>query len=230
MSKKISSFRELVEQLVPVAFKFRGKFDTCGYPDVDIRGVIFLNLKSQIDSITAILNTLLCAEENVIKPQDYRAVFGLSDPSKIPLLVKKLSMFCRLSLVTIIQFQIENFLKNILKELKPNTRVHRHYSKNLDDLFREIFGDGKQYEQDILMVFQHTRNSLHANGIHNNENFVKTIDGSKFEFIKGQTVDGVGWPQVILILNHIADILEEVVKTRKVKSLTGPISDQYLEN
>lgn len=230
MSKKISSFRELVEQLAPLGIKFRGKFEVSGYPIEDIRGMIFINLKLQVESTLVSLNPLLCVAEKTIKPENFQTYFGLTDPTKINILLDQQNNFCRLNLVTIVQFQIENFFKNILKELKPEIPVHRSYSKNLSDLFSELFKDKNQSEQDLLMVLQHARNSLHANGIHNNRNFVKTIYGIKFEFIKGEKLKGVAWDEIIWILNYIADILEKIVRTEKVKSLSGLITHQYIES
>jgi len=230
MVKQILSFRELVDQLAPIVVKFKGKFDTAGNSNEDIRGMIFLNLKMEIENTLVSLNPLLCVDEGIIKPEDFQTYFGLTDPTKIDILLDNQNNFCRLNLVTIVQFQIENFFKNILKELKPDISVDKRYYRNLSDLFNELFDDVKQDEQDLLMVFQHARNSLHANGIHNNNNFVKTIEGINFEFIKGKKLDGVGWEVIIIILNRMADILEEIVKTKKVKSITGPISYQFIDN
>jgi len=226
--KKAKSFRDIVNLYIPIDQSLGTAFNKSGYSDKDIRGSIFLILKKQINMLVMIHNILLCVEEDVIKPKDYRTIFGISNPNDMNDAGNKLSKFTRLSLVTILQFQLENLFVNILSNFEPEKK-HRGYGNIVCKLFKHITISNKDDKIETLNVLQYIRNSLHSNGIHNNDTLTKTIDGYTFEFIKSQKVEGVGLDSISIVINVVIKIVEEIIKSPEIKNITTTISDQYVE-
>ncbi len=229
MTNTPKNYREVVEILVDLGKMHWSLFEKCGYEEPDYRATIFLNIKSFLGDATVICNVLLNVEEGRISPEQYRTLFGLGDINKIQRMADNLSQFTRLSLVTLIHFQIENLFVNLLKVITPNSKLPRGYGKILKKLFKTITISDKEEKIKILMILQAIRNTLHSNGIHNNDPLTKTIDGYEFEFVKGKGVNCANWTSIPIVIKATSELIDEIIKAPEIKQISEKVLDQHIE-
>jgi len=223
------TYRDVVENLVELSNLLFKLFQNSGNNEPDYRATIFLNIKSIIVSGGIIGNILLNVEEGKIPAEAYTTLFGLKD-DKIQKMGDNLSKFTRLSLVTLIHFQIENLFVNLLGVLKPESKIPRGYERILKELFACIRILDKDEKIKTLKILQAIRNSLHSNGIHNNKSLSKQIDGFKFDFERGHGVTCANWDGIIIAIKATAELVDEIIKTPEIIKISGLVSDQHIES
>lgn len=224
-----NSYRELVENLINLQKMCLNLFKKCGYEEPDYRASIFLNINALIGNIIVICNILLNVQEEKIPQEGFKTLFGLSDSSQIQLMADKLGKFCRMSLVIMIQFQIENLFVNLLQALKPNSKPPRGFIRILDELFKNISISDEDEKKKTLKILQFIRNTYHSNGMHNNEPLTKVIDGLEFKFVKGEGVNCASWTGIPIAIKAAAELIDEIIKTPEIIEILEPIPDQYIE-
>jgi hypothetical protein len=218
-----ATYKESATRLLALADRLLSIKKATPYSDQDARGVGLTNCRLACLNSVIILNILTMGEENRISGEDFKTLVGMTagtaqNASEI------LEKIQRLSLLIIFQFQIENLLKNILREAWQITNIRGFY--NIAGRCVSSFQDSAQ-KHSILYIPERIRNSLHSNGIHHGQNAVETIDGYKFEFIDGQKVSCAGWGGIILSLDSSVSIVEEILALSDVQALADPIMDHY---
>ena len=141
----------------------------------------------------------------------------------------KLGKFSRMSLVIMVQFQIENLFVNLLHALKPESKPRRGYIIILNELFKNISISDKEEKKKTLKILQFIRNTYHSNGRHNNEPLTKVIDGFEFKFVKGEGVNCASWAGIPIAIKATAELIDEIIKTPEIKKILESIPDQYIE-
>ena len=114
-------------------------------------------------------------------------------------------------------FDVEFFLKSIVKELKRNPDVgYRALTKKLKDELKL-----SDYQCDILNLPAVTRNTLHNNGYHREKDWEVVIGRRKYKFEKDKKVRFAGWDNLYIMFDELLDVLEVIVESQKLKSLAN---------
>ena len=202
-----------------------------GYSDPDARSVALNNLISISRACQMHLNLMDSwnrGDEGVrqVIPQ----LIGLQTVTveSVNMSGDYLNKFSRLGFGVLAQFQIENVLRNISRELgikRNSTGFYRTASSLLKIL--NIPDD----RMDILNVPARIRNSLHANGIHHrshpSEKETVIIEGIEYTFKDGERVSCAGWEHIAHAFSHSVGVLDEIFHTPEVMALSDPLMDRY---
>lgn len=202
-----------------------------GYSDPDARTVALDNITGIARSGQMVLNLLdSWAKGDELIKQAIPQLIGLQTVTQesVRMAGDMLNKSAKLALVVLAQFQVENVLKNIARELKLHdvgTGFYRCASFVLSAL--SIPSD----RMDILLTTARIRNSLHTNGIHHrqhrNEAPSVTIRGVTYEFNDGHPVSCATWEYIAHALEASVGVLEEVFLTPQVNGIPDPMMDQY---
>lgn len=137
--------------------------------------------------------------------------FGLSDSSSIGPQVRNMAKFTRLSWCVMFQFQLENLLGNILKELGET--VPSRYYKVAEKITYRLRLPNKKHTIRRLSVIAYIRNSLHANGIHkafNKEDTVIQVDKVQFSFNHLKTVKCATWDHIAHAWTGLLPVIRKI--------------------
>lgn len=202
-----------------------------GYSDPDARTVALNNIKVIASAGLMMLNFLHSwangdARIRQIIPQ----LIGLKTVNQtgVKMAGDTLSTTGKLTLCVLSQFQIENALRNIARELRLADSGKGFYNCATSVLGAlSIPADRMQ----ILNTPARIRNSLHSNGIyhrqHPSEPSSVTIRGVVYEFKDGQSISCASWEHIAHALEASVGVLEEVFLAPKVQALADPIMDHY---
>lgn len=186
-------------------------------------------MRSDVSSIVAILKFLSMGESGAIPEKEFKRTIG-SIESKIALLeeINRIVAYLRLSCVTMFQFRLENMLTNVLAVFVR--RIGRDGFRSKAQTLMEIAEmDDVERKLDTLMILQSIRNSLHNNGIHNNDDLILNIDDNRFVFLKGKPVRCASWRDIVLAIEAVLLIIEKLLKAPIIKEIPEPISDTFAE-
>lgn len=202
-----------------------------GYSDQDARTVSLENITAVARSSQMTLNLLDSwhkGDEAVrqVIPQ----LLGLKTvtPDAVQMAGDFLNKSSKLALILLAQFQIENALRNVARELGlPNAGNGFYRCASAVLSYLAIPDDRMQF----LNTAARLRNSLHANGIHRrqypNEQSLVTIRGIEYEFIDGQYISCASWEHIAHVLEESIGILEEVFDSPLVRAIADPMFEQY---
>lgn len=139
-----------------------------------------------------------------------------------------LNKSAKLSLAVLAQFQIENVLRNLARELglpEAGTGFYRTAYGVLTALSLP------QDRMDVLNTPARIRNSLHSNGIHHRQHPTEaprvTIRGVTYEFEDGKPVSCASWEHIAHALEASVGVLDEVLSSQQVRAIPDPMMDQY---
>ena len=146
-------------------------------------------------------------------------------------MIKNFDLMNRRSYLTSFMFQMEVFLKRI-NEILPKISTDYGYKKLVKHLLKELGTITKDNEKFRILYFPAVvRNSLHTNGIHTEKDIKGTIDGMPFSFKNQKHVGHASWRHVYFFCDHMLEILEEILKHKKVGKIPlpppHPISKTY---
>lgn len=134
----------------------------------------------------------------------------------------------RLAFVVLGQFQIENALRNVAREL-IGPQVTGGFYRIAESVLKALPLPGDRMQ--ILNTPARIRNSLHSNGIHHqqhpSESPQVSVHGVTYEFQDGQPVTCAGWEHIAHALEASVGVLEEVFLSKDVLSIPDPLMDQY---
>lgn len=131
----------------------------------------------------------------------------------------------RLGFVLIAQFQIENLVKNLSREL--NLKLPQPYYTAVRNLLERL---GLSHGLETLNVPALIRNSLHSNGIHHGyrgESKTVVVHGVTYEFVHGHRVRCASWEHVAHALEGSLGVLGQVLDHHDVRSIADPMMDAY---
>jgi hypothetical protein len=122
----------------------------------------------------------------------------------------------RASYCTVAIFDVENFLRDIVKQLGTNT----------DDVtYRGLIGKLQRQlnltvdQTRILRAPSDVRNSLHNNGFHTENNFEVVIRGKTYKFVKNDKVSFMGWDNLYIMFDGLVDAIEFILQSAYVRNL-----------
>ena len=202
------------------------KIEKYGYPEDDMRFQILNTISSAITYAMMRMSVYLTSKDQIISPDIVRMLIGIQGGDLLKLLEDDVK-FTRLGFLTIIQFQIENFLKVLLSNLEKNNPPTNYY-----DIVKRILDVLEINDQKIkleeLNVLAYMRNCLHSNGVHTNPAKTFEIDGHKFEFETGKICHNTSWSEIILGLDHSINIIYEILEHKQIINLKKPLNSCYI--
>ncbi len=132
--------------------------------------------------------------------------------------------YLRTTVVAKVHFSIDNLFHNILAHVRRLPRRRGFWY--LSTAVLELAGvDPEGSEKKTLSVLANLRNSLHANGIHNNEDLHHVIGAMKYEFLDGEPVRCASWAHVVAALHGNVCLLDRLFRTPRLQRLREAIPD-----
>lgn len=159
-----------------------------GYPDEDARSVALRNASHMAGAAAMILNVLDTGAKS--SEEAVRAMLGVST-GPVQIAADDLDKFARLGLVTLVQFQIENLLANIVRAHGGSPR--RTYTALVDQTMNAFYANNVGRAKNTLVVPAWIRNTLHNNRIHEGPNARVQVHGHRFTFRAGHKFSQAGW-------------------------------------
>jgi len=222
-----TSFKQAAELVLAVGERLLGIKRTEGYSDEDARGAALSNCRSAALSAAITLNILSMGEEGRISSDDFKKLIGMTT-GDLQTAVDIWGKMTRLGFLVIYQFQIENMLRNIARELELPELGQGFYS--VARAMADLLPVESARKLELLYLPAMIRNSLHANGIHHGYRGSSTsivLDGLSFDFRHMGKVSCAGWGHLSTALSAASDIVAEILRTPAVQALDDPIMDQY---
>jgi len=177
-----------------------------------------------------LLDSWVIGDSNV--QQFIPQVIGLREPTQkeVGVAGRSLQKTSKLSLLLLGQFQIENCIRSIVRNLKIVDKSIGFY-KVAEKLITEL--NMSHYDLETLNTPALIRNSLHSNGIHHSigkqaKTIKIEIDGIEYKFVDGEAVHCASIEHVAHALEGSLCILEKVFNHPIVKTLPDPIEDEYM--
>lgn len=134
----------------------------------------------------------------------------------------------KLALAVLAQFQIENLLRNLHRELKLGPASIGFY-RSADGVLNALGLPADRME--TLNVAARIRNSLHSNGIHHMQHAAEqslvVLKGVTYEFRDGQKVECAGWEHIAHALECSVEVLAEVLTHPRVVAIADPMMDVF---
>jgi hypothetical protein len=200
------------------------------YSDQDARGAALNSCFAIARSAQLILNLLdsWAIGDEVIR-QFIPQVLGLKTVTKeaVDYCGSTIDKTNKLAFVLLSQFQIENLLANILRELHlREPRGFYQLSKTIVDHFAI-----EKEAHDILYLPAAIRNSLHSNGIHKlpkswADKRVR-LDGVEYRFKLDSPVSCASWAHIAHALEHSIAVLSDILDAPEVNAINDPMFDHY---
>ena len=220
---------ECVTSLVEKIEKVRSHF---GYSDKDARSVALNNIRA-IARATSMTLSLLDTWSRNEEPErtEISQLLGLTDINNhsIHSAGRALHKTSKLSLALLGQFQIENCLANLARELSEGQETRSGFYDRADALIATLSLPGNFV--DYLNVAALIRNSLHRNGIHyghKESDTVTTLGGVAYQFHHQQKVSCARVEHISHALGLSIDVLATIFDSPEVGDLGDPVMDQYV--
>lgn len=202
-----------------------------GYSAPDARTVAFENIISIARSAQMILNLLdswVIGDEMV--RQAIPQLLGLQTVTTdgVKMAGDMLNQSARLGFAVLGQFQVENALRNVGRELRLPSGGTGFY-RTAQTVLTAVGLPSDRLQ--VLNVPARIRNSLHANGIHHRQHPSEAskvlVNGVTYEFIDGRPITCAAWEHIAHALEASVGVLEEVFLSHQVRAVTDPMMDQY---
>lgn len=224
--KTFDTYKEIAEELLNFGNRLLKLKTSFGFSDEDARETAITNSRIAFNNSLMILNILNVRAEDRCSDDDFRKLLGLASGSTQHAadFIEKMQ---RLSLVVFYQFQIENMLSNLHRELPSGSSKSTFYG--LAEYFVGKLGI-QTNKLDYLNVPALIRNSLHSNGIHHGyqgQSKSVTIGNLVYDFKHTEKVSCAGWNHIVVALSASIDCVEEILKLPEVASLQDPVMDHY---
>lgn len=232
MYKESASYSEQAECVACLIAKIEDVRTRFGYSDQDARSIALNNVRSIAYATQMVLNLLdsWCIGNEAVRasiPQ----VLGLTSVTdrSVEVAGRALRKTTKLSLILLGQFQIENCLHNLARELNVGTPNQGFFP--LAELLVK-FLDLHRSLVDELNVPALIRNSLHGpQGIHSGYQGCDTVTSLgevTYEFRHQQRVLCATVEHIAHALESSIGILATVFGTPEVGALEDPVMDQYV--
>jgi len=182
------------------------------FPDGDIRTHFFFTLCEL--NIWMLINLRTFREMLDESDKKIANYLKLPEKGKIQVLVA-FDIFNRITYTTQFMFQVEDFIKNLLKALnEPPKNRYYEFTKQFLKKIKKF----RDQSWRILVAPSQLRNSLHNNGFAYDDFFIR-LKGKDYRFIKGQRIDCGGWDTLFIFLNNLVDILVDGIKSEKLEAI-----------
>jgi len=221
-----TSFEERANRLLQLRLRIRKIKNKYPYDEQDGRKKILNNLTWLIAIILMKMNIALAYNNKPETRPILRELIGLTEGDLITPLQTDidLSRFC---FVTLFQFQLENLMKILLKELKVKN-IPTGFYKIANKLLVKIGIPDYNSKLDTLNALAYMRNCLHSNGIHINEKKSFNVNGLILDFLKNKPFHKGEWGEITHCANESITIIEEILDRPDIFKINGPIDEKYI--
>lgn len=230
-SPVLTTWREVVNGLVPIQGEIIGYYNKLGYPTLvggglieDVRALTLASCKDDIANSVAFLNVILHFGEHPEQEQPFRLLVGAPDTRlSMQKILERMSEYIKRSLVTMIQFRLDNMIKNILASMQKGA-VGTSYTSNIDILLPKLHLPNLERKNQILRILQYMRNTYHNNGTHLLGRPINVhLDKYAYIFDKNQPIDCASWGHVTVAIRATFEVVDEILSSAPVKGLAWPV-------
>lgn len=208
------------KQFLELRGKFHELLTKYGYPDNDGRNIILSSCCNLFMSSVMNMSLLESLDKKIISEEQARKLLS-NDLGDFHASMMVENDIRRISFVTNFQFQIETLFKIILSSIGEN--VPRQYYDIVTKLLSVLQIHNSEEKIKTLNILAYVRNCLHSNGIHTNQSKEFTLDGYTFRFEKNKPFNQARWAHIYFVVINIHPILEEILDSQLVQSITPPI-------
>jgi hypothetical protein len=147
------------------------------------------------------------------------------------------AFFVLTNTLLIFQFQVENFLQNLWREL--GGAEERSFIRLAEKVLSKIGLSETEEKMKRIRTLAYLRNSLHNNGVHRGPDFavgfVSTLSNnsvshtvrSNYSFVRNAKVTCCGPMHVYCLLAGVTDVVVEILGHQMVSQIPGPIADDF---
>jgi hypothetical protein len=226
-----TTWRDVINGIVPLQEQLIGYYESLGYSNLvgrgvieDVRALTLVTCKDDVINSVAFLNILMHFGEHPEQEQAFRMLVGAPDTriteKKI---LERMGEHLKRSLVTTIQFRLDNMVKNILRTMSRGS-VGLGYATNIDALLSFFQLPDTNRKNQILRVLQYMRNTYHNNGTHIAGKPINLqIENYSFIFDKNCSIDCASWAHVTVAMKATFEVVFEILNSRQVKALPWPV-------
>jgi hypothetical protein len=198
-------------------------------PVPDARRMGLMNCYQFITSNLFIMNFVTKVAHGQISGDEFRRIVNL-ESGDIGKALSDIFTTAKMNLLPLVQFQIENMLRNILVHIDPTTNLKGYY-KICKTLLDRVSISNKADKLVSLQIPAYIRNSLHSNGVHENEFHSPSvsyfIQGVEFKFEHEKNINCAGTGHIYLALDNAFDVVDEMLGTSEIKLITTEIRDKF---
>lgn len=225
-----TTWKDVLEGLVPIQAQLIGYYEKLGYHNLagsglieDVRALTLATCKDDIGNSIAFLNVLRHFGEHPEQEETFRILVGAPDRRRsMQKLLQGMGEHIKRSLVTMIQFRLDNMVKNVLGSLSGS--VSASYTRNIDTLLSTLQLPETDRKNQILRILQYTRNTYHNNGTHLMGKPINVhIENHTFIFDKGSPIDCASWGHLTVAMKATLEIVEKILDSPPVKALPWPV-------
>jgi len=155
----------------------------------------------------------------------FRALFGAEGGTPDDL-GRHLDWLLKMSLVTFIQFQLENMLSNLLRAAQVNPATG--HASLVRQALTHFGYPHVETGLKILRVPAAMRNSLHNNGFHTSASFDAQINGVRFRFNQHRRVHQASWDHITHAIRAELRVYERLLHMASVRAI-GLVPDRFAE-
>lgn len=230
MYKNSASHSEQSECVASLAEKSEDVCRSFGYSDQDARSVALNNLRFIAYGTQLSLNLLdswSLGDEAVRTMISQLIGLNSATPKSIQIAGESLHKTSKLSLILLGQFQIENCLCNLARELNVGSPNQGFYTLAGSLVSRLGLRSSIVDELNVAALI---RNSLHRNGIHSgyqNGDTVVSLNNVNYEFRHLQKVSCATVEHIAHALESSVDNLATIFDTSAVRAISDPVMDHY---
>lgn len=232
MSENPDPVKQFIDLLIDLEAKLDLEVKNTVYTKDDIRVSVFAICSDQIKDAIIFLNLIRALHLQTISLNDIENIFGIHSKSgqlttnEVRNVRIMLEQYVRFSLIILIHFQVENYVKIILSKFTENT--HFQFIQSVRLLLDNIKSlNNKKEKIETLEIFSYLRNCFHSDGVHTKESVTKSIGSMKFEFKKGERINWTSWHNIKLILNETFNIVQEINKSPEIQKFNEKINNVY---
>lgn len=218
--RRPSTYSACADLCNAVKREFEYVADSLSLPDTDGRSVALRNISHLVGAATMILNVLDTGARS--QEQLVRALLGLADGST-QVASEVLDKFNRIALLTLVQFQIENLLANLVRALESEPA--RKYARLVDQALGMTATRTRRASYAFL-VPSWIRNTLHNNGIHEGLDTRVQMHGHRYVFRKGRRFSQAGWGEITHVFRVELRSIERLLYSPRVSQLKT-VTDRY---
>ena len=206
----------MAEQLMKLRLKILDLLEKHGYTENDIRYYVLNAIAWALHFSLMRINFYLACKSQKIPSITITELIGTPnwDLKLFEIDVK----FTRIGMISIIQFQIENFLKILLSNLEENDPPKKYY-EIVEKILKLLEIKDIEIKKDKLNILAYMRNCLHSNGMHTNPSKTFEIDGYEFKFEKDKICHNTSWGEITFALDHAIDVIDEIITHQKIKDI-----------
>jgi hypothetical protein len=138
-------------------------------------------------------------------------------------ILERMGEHLKRSMVTAIQFRLDNMVKNILASMNKGS-VPTGYTRNIDTLLQRLSLPDTDRKNQILRILQYLRNTHHNNGTHLMGKPINVqVENYSFIFDKNCPIECASWAHLTIAMKATFEVVADILDSAPVKALPWPV-------